>query len=307
MKFPGILTKNILMETTGEISLPAQVKLLPGHCGLPKLVIQISHSSAEIYLHGAHITDFQKTGEPPLLFMSAASRYETNQPIRGGVPVIFPWFGPRAGQPAHGFARQTSWELESASVEKNGEVKVSLRLSETSMPADWRAAQLRFSVTVGDSLTMELSVTNRSPDKSLSFEDCLHTYFAIGDIADVSITGLQGAPYIDKVDGASTKQERGAAITFNSEVDRVFPNASGSVEIHDRKFHRTIVVEKSGSASTVVWNPWIAKSKAMADFGDEEFKQMICVESGNVGENQITLPPGKTARMKVILSSRRVE
>jgi D-hexose-6-phosphate mutarotase len=293
------------METPGTIPLPAQVKLLPGQGGLPKLAIQTGRSTAEIYLHGAHVTGFQKNGEPPLLFMSAASRYEVNQPIRGGVPVVFPWFGPRAGQPAHGFARQTLWKLEAATAEKSGDVKVSLRLPETAAPADWRTAQVRFVVTVGDKLMMELTVTNLSPERSLSFENCLHTYFAVGDIAAVTITGLQGAAYIDKVAGAATKPERGAAIAISSEVDRVFLNAAGPVEIHDRQLRRTIVVEKSGSASTVVWNPWMAKSKAMPDFGDEEFKQMVCVESGNIAENQITLPPGKTATMKVLLGTRQ--
>jgi D-hexose-6-phosphate mutarotase len=31
-------------------------------------------------------------------------------------------------------------------------------------------------------------------------------------------------------------------------------------------------VAKSGSASTVVWNPWQAKAAAMADFGDDEYQ-----------------------------------
>ena len=286
-----------------EIQLPAQVKLVSGHGGLPKLTIQTNRSYAEIYLHGAHITAFQKNGEPPLLFVSAASQYETLQPIRGGVPVIFPWFGPRAGLPAHGFARKTSWELVAASLDDDGDVTVALRLPEAALPTHWSAARLLFHVTVGAKLTMELSVANLSADKSLDFENCLHTYFQVGDIAAVNISGLQGATYIDKVDAESTKQERGATFAINSEVDRVFLNTSSTVEIHDRQLNRVIVVEKIGSASTVVWNPWIAKSKAMADFGDEEFRQTVCVESGNVGANQITLPPGKTATMKVILSS----
>jgi len=290
-----------------DIQLPSQIKLVSGHGGLPKLTIQTNRSHAEIYLHGAHVTGFQKTGEPPLLFMSAASRYETNQPIRGGVPVIFPWFGPRAGLPSHGFARKTAWELESASLENNGDVKIGLRLPEASLPANWSTAQYRFVVVVGEKLTMELNVANLATGQTLSFENCLHTYFTVGDISAVSISGLQGVTYIDKVDVAAAKLEHGAAIEINSEVDRVYLDTTDTVEIHDRKLRRVIVVEKTGATSTVVWNPWIGKSKAMADFGDEEFRQMVCVESGNVATNQITLSPGKTATMKVILSSRNTE
>ena len=66
-------------------------------------------------------------------------------------------------------------------------------------------------------------------------------------------------------------------------------------EIADAKWQRKIRVEKSGSTSTVVWNPWIAKARAMADFGDEEYHGMVCVEAGNVGENKVTLAPGKSS------------
>jgi D-hexose-6-phosphate mutarotase len=53
-----------------------------------------------------------------------------------------------------------------------------------------------------------------------------------------------------------------------------------------------------------VWNPWIAKAKAMPDFCDEEYREMVCVESGNVADNRLTLAPGETSRLKVRLSSR---
>jgi glucose-6-phosphate 1-epimerase len=294
----------LAMEAQKDIQLPVQVKLLPGNGGLPKLAIQSASSTAEIYLHGAHVSGFQKNGESPLLFLSAASRFEANQPIRGGVPVIFPWFGARAGQSSHGFARHLTWKLDSAAAEVNGDVTVRLHLPQAVVPAEWQMARAEFSVIVGSRLTMELTVTNRSTDKPLNFENCLHTYFHVGDIGAVSITGLQGAAYIDKVDQFVGKREHGPAIVIGSEVDRVFPNATGPVEIHARNLRRTIVVEKSGSASTVVWNPWVAKSKAMPDFGDEEYKQMVCVESGSVGENQLTLPPGKSQTLKAILSTR---
>ncbi len=123
----------------------------------------------------------------------------------------------------------------------------------------------------------------------------------------MTITGLQGADYIDRVDGEVTRHEREPAIIINSEVNRVYLNTTGPVEIHDRQLHRTVVVEKSGTASTVVWNPWIVKSKSMKDFGEQEFKRMVCVESGNIAGNKITLPPGKTATMKVVISSRPAE
>jgi D-hexose-6-phosphate mutarotase len=169
---------------------------------------------------------------------------------------------------------------------------------------DWKNLRTEFTVTVSGRLTMELSASNDACDGALAIENCLHTYFNIGDISQISITGLKGLQFIDKVENFARKQETGEAIRIGSEVDRVFVNAAGPVEIHDAKLKRKILVEKTGSASCVVWNPWIAKSKAMADFGDEEYHHMVCVEAGNVGDNKISLAPGQSTALKVTLSSR---
>jgi D-hexose-6-phosphate mutarotase len=146
-------------------------------------------------------------------------------------------------------------------------------------------------------------VTNNSPDDIFSFENCLHTYFEVGDIKAVSVKGLKGVSYLDKVEGFAQKTESEDAIRFNSEVDRVYLNTTGAVDIVDQKLKRTIRVEKQGSVSTVVWNPWVAKAQQMPDFGNEEFEHMVCVESGNVAANMIKLPPGETSQLTVKLSS----
>jgi D-hexose-6-phosphate mutarotase len=282
--------------------IPGHVALATGQGGLSKVVITSKAASAEVYLHGAHVTAFQKKGEPPLLFMSGESLFATDKPIRGGVPICFPWFGGREGDVAHGFARVTGWELIKTAAAPDGTVTVQLRLPEVPARADWKGLQAEFIVTVSDTLTMELRVTNAS-SQDIAFEGCLHAYFSVGDISQVAINGLKGLQYIDKVENFARKQENGEALRINSEVDRVFVNATGPVEIADAKWQRKISVEKSGSASTVVWNPWIAKAKAMADFGDEEYHGMVCVEAGNVGENKVTLAPGKTSALKVTLGS----
>jgi glucose-6-phosphate 1-epimerase len=45
-----------------------------------------------------------------------------------------------------------------------------------------------------------------------------------------------------------------------------------------------------------VWNPWSTKAKSMADFGDDEYKQMVCVEPGYVNE-KYELEAGKSFKM----------
>jgi D-hexose-6-phosphate mutarotase len=137
----------------------------------------------------------------------------------------------------------------------------------------------------------------------LEFEECLHTYFSVDDIAATTITGLTGHSYLDKVANFAKKTETGDAIKITSEVDRVYLDATGTVDIHDARLGRTIRVAKKNSSSTVVWNPWIAKAQQMPDFGNDEYQNMVCVESGNVNANKLTLASGKSSKMKVMLSS----
>ena len=285
--------------------IPGRITITNGRGGLPKITLTTGISTAEVYLHGAHVTHFQKKDESPLLWMSAFSQFASGKAIRGGVPICFPWFGPREGLPAHGLARITTWELIETRANPDGSVVVRLRLPTSAVDAHSFRGNVEFVVTVGDTLTIELQVANTGGEL-LSFEECLHTYFTVGDISTASIAGLRGAEFLDKMDGGKRKRESDKTIRINAEVDRVYLDTEGSVEIHDATLRRVISVEKSGSTSTVVWNPWIAKSKAMPDFGDEEFKQMVCVEAGNVAQNKITLPPGKSSSLRVVLCTRLI-
>lgn len=274
-----------------------------GNGGLPKIEIHTAASDAEIYLHGAHVTKFQRKGEQPLLFLSEKSKFQDGHPIRGGVPIIFPWFGASEGKTGmHGFARNKTWQLKEIS-NSSESVTVKMALSEAS--AEFPAFLAEYFVTVGETLALELKITNQSNER-FSFENCLHTYFAIGEIDAVSVVGLKGAEYLDKTDNFARKKELADQIRFAGEVDRTYLNTTNTTEIHDTKWKRKIIVEKEDSASTVVWNPWIAKSKAMADFGDEEYLRMVCVESGNVSENKIVLPPGKSSSLKINLRAEKL-
>jgi glucose-6-phosphate 1-epimerase len=279
------------------------ITTLAGDGGLPKLGIQTPWSTAEVYLHGAHVTQFKRVNEAPLLFLGRSSRFENGQPIRGGIPVIFPWFGPRDGAGLHGFARNHAWELKESNTASDGRVTLRFRMPRPAAAAGYPEFNVEYLVTVAETLSLEFMVTNQSADRPFEFEQCLHTYFHVEEIAEVEVRGLKGVSYLDKVDGFQKKTETADAIRISSEVDRVYLDTTGPVEIHDQGLRRVIRIEKENSASTVVWNPWIAKAKQMADFGDEEYRHMVCVESGNVGANRIVLPPGKTSSLKVRLIS----
>jgi D-hexose-6-phosphate mutarotase len=294
------------IETWRRFEIPGRVTLLEGKGDLPRIEVLSEWSSAEIYLHGAHVTDFQPRGEPSLIFTSQFSRFAPHQPIRGGIPIIFPWFGGREGEPAHGFARLVDWELHETTATPDGGASLRFSLPETEASGMWPPFSANYIVTVTDKLTVELIITNCSREGQFSFENCLHSYFQVGDIATASITGLKGAAYLDKVENFAPKTETHEALKIASEVDNIYLDTTAPVEILDPSLRRKIRIEKSGSASTVVWNPWSAKSQQMPDFGNDEYREMICVESGNVGKNKIVLPPGKSSVLKVTLSSARL-
>src|SRR5476651_1272469 len=128
--------------------IPGSVAIVPGNGGLPKIVITTKHSTAEIYLHGAHVTHFQKNGEPPLLFLSAKSYFAPGKPIRGGVPVILPWFGNRDGEPSHGFTRITEWQLVKTFASSDGKVTLQFALPQILGRDAWKNLRTEFIVTV---------------------------------------------------------------------------------------------------------------------------------------------------------------
>jgi len=285
-----------------DINIPNVAKLDEGKGGLPRIVITAPAADAEIYLNGAHVSRYEPKGAKPVLFMSAESQFTPGKPIRGGVPVIFPWFGPREGHPespAHGLVRTMAWQPISARQTSDGAVEVVLSVSSNEATrAQWpHDFALHFIVTVGKQLDMVLEVQNTGKE-AFRFEEALHTYFSVKDVRNVSVTGLAGAEYFDKVDGFKRKRQGAEPIRITGETDRLYVNTATTCVIDDPGLSRKIIVEKERSDSTVVWNPWIAKSKALPDFGDDEWPGMICVETCNAVENAVNLRAGAAHRMR---------
>jgi len=298
------MLNNLVSEKIRRLEISGRIAIVNGHGGLPLVKINTPWSTAEIYLHGAHVTAFQKNGEPPLIFMSAKSFFAPGKPIRGGVPICFPWFGNRDGEPSHGFARLTECELVNTAAAPDGTVTLTLALPGISGSSKWNSLRTEFVVTVADKLTMELTTTSESCDGALEIENCLHTYFHVCDISAVSLAGLQGAPFDDFAFGAggARRAADATALRITQETNRVYPDNAATVEIIDEKLQRKIRVEKYNSNSTVIWNPWTTQ-KMPEDWGTNEHLNMVCVESGNVKQNKILLAPGNSAALKVVLSS----
>jgi glucose-6-phosphate 1-epimerase len=289
-----------------RMKIPGVAVFESGSGDLLLLAIRSPLAEAHIYLHGAHVTHFQPRDAAPVLFMSQQSAFTPDKPIRGGVPLIFPWFGPRAGHPdapAHGFARVAEWQVESLTIDGDEIVTAVFLLqadSETRKlwPYDFT---LRYRVAVGRTLVMTLEVENTGQEP-FTFENALHTYFAVGDVRETATRGLENSDYLDKTDGLQRKKQGSEPIRITQETDRIFENTRKTCVVEDEKLKRRITIEKSGSQTTVVWNPWVAKAAAMADFGDEEWPRMLCIETVNASANTVTLAPEKSHAMRAVVS-----
>ena len=283
--------------------LPDVVKLVGGPGGLPVLQIRSDLAEADIFLHGAQLTHWKPRGSEPVIFLSEKSLFEEGKAIRGGVPICFPWFGPKPGDGAHGFVRNQTWALDEVALQENGEVRATLSVtssaeSEKRWPHSFRAQMI---YTVGETLEMTLDVENTGTD-AFTYSEALHTYFVVGDVHQTRVTGLENSDYRDFPDRTKITRQRGP-ITFTEETDRVYINTGATCVLEDPSMNRRIIVEKNGSNGTTVWNPWIAKSAALPDFGDDEWKRMVCIETVNAFENSITVSPREhhatTARISV--------
>ncbi len=256
----------------------------------------------ELALQGAHLLACQLPGGNPL-FLSGTAVFAPDRSVRGGVPIIFPWFGdaPAAsGLGPHGFARTSTWKLTEQSPEGRS---VTLELTDTEATrALWaHAFRLIARFTLGETLEIELETTNTGP-APFEFEAALHTYFAVSDVRRIRVHGLEGATYLDKPDGFRSKRAGQDGIDFPDEVDRVYPNSEAELRIEDPDAGRRIVVGKRDSRSTIVWNPGGTKGEALADLGTE-WSRFVCVESANMGTDKLTLAPGASQTLHTTVRS----
>ena len=293
-------------ELNQQFALANALRFETSPGGLTRAMISTPLAEAEIYQQGAHIAHWAVRGRKPVLFMSSKSFLAPGKPIRGGVPIIFPWFGPRSGDkpgPAHGFARTALWSVESARLLNSGAVEIAFGLAadQASRAFGFDAFAVRFTATIGSELSLSLDVSNQS-QAPLVFEEALHTYFAVSSTRDVAIHGLEGTTYIDKTDSFSRKLQPDAPIRIAKETDQVHLNTAATCTISDPAWERRVVIPKTGSNSTVVWNPWIAKTATLADMAPDEWQRMICVETANVADNAVTLAPGDSHRLSATIS-----
>lgn len=272
---------------------------------MPKAIITNEFASAEVYLHGAHITAFHPHNFSPVLWMSDIAEFQSGKAIRGGIPIVWPWFGPHPNddtKPQHGFARVSEWTPISTTTLSNEFTQLRLQLtdSETTHTLWPYAFELKLSITIGTQLLIDLVSRNTGTEPFL-IGGALHTYFSIKDINRITIDGLKNREYLDQLKGHQTNHQKGP-ISISEEVDRIYLNTDDECIISDIAMNRRIRIAKKGSNTTVIWNPWIAKSQHMSDFPDDGFRSMVCVEATNTVDDIYHVLPGEEHTLTQIIS-----
>ncbi|KAK8845511.1 hypothetical protein IAR55_006226 [Kwoniella newhampshirensis] len=257
-----------------------------------------SGASAEIYLFGATVTSW-KSGGKERLFLSGKSALDSSKPIRGGIPIVFPIFGPPPSSPPeyaalsqHGFARTQDWTLDKIVMDRPE--GVSIRLAAPPPPDSFpHRFTLAYVVTLTEhQLSTDLHITNTGSEDFI-FQALLHNYLAVPDSSKIKINGVDaGTVYKDKVLGMKLDESDGNPLVIDKEIDRVYQKVPSQEITVDDGAGSGFKVRFRGFEDCTIWNPQEATGSKMADMEDKGWERYVCIEPGYVREFK-TLPAGE--------------
>ncbi|KAM2200916.1 hypothetical protein ACFX1R_000805 [Malus domestica] len=296
-------------HSAGEWEHRAAIEITKDWNGVEQVVLQNQQgASARVSLLGGQVTSWRNKHGEELLFTSSKAIFKPPKAMRGGIPICFPQFGNCGSLEKHGFARNKVWAIDENPEmrqpnDSNGKSFIDLLLKPSEDDLKCWPHSFEFRLRVSLATNGDLILTSRVRNvngKPFDFSFAYHTYFLVSDISEVRIEGLETLDYLDNLCERQRFTEQGDAITFESEVSRLYLSSPNVVAVLDHEKKRTYVIQKEGLPDVVVWNPWEKKSKSMVDFGDEEYKQMLCVDGAAI-EKPITLKPGKewTGRLQL--------
>jgi glucose-6-phosphate 1-epimerase len=294
-----------ISELNTRFALEGHLKFVAGKGNLPLAEISNTHANCQVSLYGAHVLSFKPQNTQEVLWLSSQSAFEVGKPIRGGVPVCFPWFGPHptdSTKPVHGFVRLQTWSIEKTAALPNGDTLLTLSLSDSAQSkAEWPYSfKLEMNITVGKSLDIALKINNTDA-QSFSTTNCLHAYFGVKNLANISIDGLKGEYY--EPSSADSKTQGSDLLSIEKEENRRYFKHTGKTVIEDPGYGRKTHITKTGSEITVIWNPWKETVKNIGDIADEDYASFVCVEPANAYQNATNIAPGQSHTLSVHIST----
>ncbi len=297
-----------VVELNEMFALPDVLSFDEPHPGMPRARIATPACSGEFYLQGAHLTQWQPAGQAAALFLSERSTFTPGRAIRGGIPVIFPWFGSPERSPvhpasgtSHGFARTGPWSVRFSAL-AGDELHLAMTLDQTedATALGFLGFELAYEVILGRTLTARLSVANTG-EAPFFFEEALHAYLAVGDSRKVSVEGLRGTDFLDKTENFQRKTQNDPELRFVGETDRPYLNTAAPLTLIDPVLLRRLRLEKTGSKTTVTWNPGPELAAKLPDLAPDAWESFVCLETANVAEDAITLRPREAHTMEMRL------
>lgn len=279
--------------------------------GLPLVVMQHTQGTATVSLYAGQVLSYCPADRAdmkmqPIFWMSSAAQFALGHAIRGGIPLCWPWFGPHNDEekPKHGFARTEMWQVVRTTVQADALELVLTLPCTPDLAALWGEFSVYLTIRVGASLSVALKTSNLS-DQTLPLSDALHSYFYVGDVEQVWVTGLEETDYLSKPENYARYHQTGAVILRN-EMDHHHVNTAQTCVIHDPVLQRELVIEKKGSLSTIVWNPGAEKAERMTDMGKGEWRSMLCIETANTADDIVVMPPQSVHITQTIIHVRRL-
>ena len=244
-----------------------------------------------VSLCGAQVLSWHHAGQD-VLWTASKPEHARGKPVRGGVPLVFPWFGDHPTDkklPAHGFARTLDWQVASTGP---GPQVVLATQDDAATRALWpHAFGLRCTVDVRAGLRLALEIENRSPTP-FSCEEALHTYFAVGDVHTATVHGLEGVRCTETATAPESGWDPKAPLHFRAETDRVFHGTPDRLELRAPALRRKVVLASTNARSAIVWNPWPAKTAKLSQMAADDWTKFCCIETANVKSEALTLAPG---------------
>ncbi|XP_037492128.1 putative glucose-6-phosphate 1-epimerase [Jatropha curcas] len=280
--------------------------------GHDKVILrEVRGFSAEVYLCGGQVTSWKNENGEEMLFISSKATFQPPKLTGGGIQICFPQFGSHSSPELHGCVRSRLWGIDpdpppfTTNSCNKAFIDLILKHSEEGVKIWPQRYEFRLRITLGPGgdLMLTSRIRNTNTDgKPFAFTFCYKNYFAVSDISEVRVEGLETLDYLDNLKNKERFTEQEDAITFESEVDKIYVSTPTKIAILDHEKKRTFVLRKDSLPDAAVWNPWDKKAKAMPDFGDSEYKHMLCVEASCV-ETPITLKPGEEWKGRQELSA----